>query len=102
MQESAPTIGPSASAAGKFSAPTSSTVPMSSTTNVPPDNRETCRALGRNQFLLRQRTGHGHDRDDHQKRPMSIAMPSVVLYHGVLAVRPAKALPLLPVQELKA
>ncbi len=31
---------------------------------------------------------------------MSIARPSVVLYQGVLAVRPAKALPLLPVAEL--
>ena len=35
-----------------------------------------------------------------RKRPMNIAMPSVVLYHGVLAERPAKALPLLPVAEL--
>ena len=37
-----------------------------------------------------------------RKRPMSMARPRVVLYHGVLAVRPAKALPLLPVAELKA
>ena len=36
------------------------------------------------------------------KRPKSIASPSVVLYHGVLALSPAKALPLLPVAELKA
>jgi hypothetical protein len=35
-----------------------------------------------------------------RKRPMSMARPSVVLYQGVLAVRPAKALPLLPVAEL--
>ena len=35
-----------------------------------------------------------------RKRPMSMAMPSVVLYQGVLAVRPAKALPLFPVAEL--
>ena len=37
-----------------------------------------------------------------RKRPNSIARPRVVLYQGVLAVRPAKALPLLPVAELKA
>ena len=35
-----------------------------------------------------------------RKRPISMARPSVVLYHGVLAVSPAKALPLLPVAEL--
>lgn len=34
------------------------------------------------------------------KRPKSIAMPSVVSYQGAFAVRPAKALPLLPVAEL--
>jgi hypothetical protein len=35
-----------------------------------------------------------------RKRPMNMAKPSVVLYQGVLVDRPAKALPLLPVQEL--
>ena len=32
-----------------------------------------------------------------RKRPINMARPSVVLYQGVLAVRPAKALPLFPV-----
>jgi hypothetical protein len=31
-----------------------------------------------------------------RKRPINMARPSVVLYQGVLALRPAKALPLLP------
>ena len=34
------------------------------------------------------------------KRPSSIATPIVVLYQGVLADRPAKAEPLLPVPEV--
>ena len=33
-------------------------------------------------------------------RPSSMSMPSVVSYHGVLALRPAKALPLLPAPEV--
>ena len=37
-----------------------------------------------------------------KNRPINIANPSVVLYQGVLAVRPANALPLFPVPELKA
>ena len=37
-----------------------------------------------------------------RNRPINIASPSVVLYHGVLAESPANALPLLPVPELKA
>ena len=36
------------------------------------------------------------------KRQASMVMPSVVLYQGVLAVRPAKAEPLLPAAEEKA
>ena len=35
-----------------------------------------------------------------RKRPINIARPSVVLYQGVLAVSPPKALPLLAVAEL--
>ena len=35
-----------------------------------------------------------------RKRPISMAKPRVVLYQGVLALRPAKALPLLPLAEL--
>ena len=35
-----------------------------------------------------------------RKRPINIARPIVVLYQGVLAFRPAKALPLLPLAEL--
>ena len=34
-----------------------------------------------------------------RKRPMNIARPRVVFQNGVLADRPAKALPLLPVAE---
>ncbi len=37
-----------------------------------------------------------------RKRPISMAMPSVVLYQGVFAVSPANALPLFPVAELNA
>ena len=36
------------------------------------------------------------------KRPINIASPSVVLYQGVLAVRPANAEPLLPVADANA
>ena len=36
------------------------------------------------------------------KRQASMAMPSVVLYQGALAVRPAKAEPLLPAADEKA
>ena len=35
-----------------------------------------------------------------RKRPISMAKPMVTLYQGVFALMPAKALPLLPVQEL--
>ena len=35
-----------------------------------------------------------------KNRPSSMAKPSVVLYQGVLALRPAKALPLLPAPEV--
>ena len=35
-----------------------------------------------------------------RKRPMNIAMPSVLFQNGTLADRPANALPLLPVCEL--
>ena len=35
-----------------------------------------------------------------RKRPMNIARPSVVFQNGMLADRPAKALPLLPVAEV--
>ena len=37
-----------------------------------------------------------------RNRPMSIEIPSVVSYQAVLALRPANALPLLPVPEVKA
>ncbi len=37
-----------------------------------------------------------------KNRPISMAIASVVLYQGVLADNPAKALPLLPVAEEKA
>ena len=37
-----------------------------------------------------------------KKRPINMARPIVVLYQGVLALSPAKALPLLPLAELKA
>ena len=37
-----------------------------------------------------------------RKRPTNIAMPSEKLYQWVLAFRPAKAEPLLPVAEVKA
>ena len=37
-----------------------------------------------------------------KNRPISMANARVVLYQGVLAVRPAKALPLLPVADEKA
>ena len=56
----------------------------------------------RHQFLARQRTGERHDRHDHQEAPDQHGEPKVVLYQGVLALSPAKALPLLPVRELKA
>ena len=37
-----------------------------------------------------------------RKRPISMARPMVVSKKGVLALSPAKALPLLPVPEVKA
>ena len=70
--------------------------------------RRTCRrdreraGAGRRDLLLHQRSGQRHDRHNHQEAANQHREPRVVLYQGVLAVRPAKALPLLPVPELKA
>ena len=95
------TTGPSVSAGRKFSAPTSNTVPSSRTTNVPPDTGKVP-ALAGTSFFCASDPAMAMIGTIIRNRPMSMAMPSVVLYQGVLALRPAKALPLLPVAELKA
>ena len=95
------TIGPKASAGRKFSAPISNTVPNSNTTNVPPVTGNVPELAGAI-FFCTSEPASAMIGTIIRKRPMSIAIPSVVLYHGVFAVRPAKALPLLPVPELKA
>src|SRR6185436_1960520 len=95
------TIGPSASTGRKFSAPINNTVPSRSTTNVPPESGKVP-ALGGEIFFCTSEPASAMMGTIIRNRPMSMAKPSVVLYQGVFAVRPAKALPLLPVPELKA
>jgi hypothetical protein len=51
-------------------------------------------------LFARERSGEGHDGHDHEEAADEHGETEVVLYQGVLAVRPAKALPLLPVAEL--
>ena len=72
------TIGPSARAGRKFSAPMSSTVPMSSTTNVPPDTGNVP-ALGGAIFFCTSEPASAMIGMIIRKRPMSIARPSVML-----------------------
>ena len=94
-------MGLSASTGRKFNAPMSSTVPMSRMTKVPPDTGNVP-TLGGAIFFCTSEPASAMMGTIIRKRPMSMAKPSVVVYQGVFAVRPAKALPLLPVAELKA
>ncbi len=66
-----------------------------------PGDREAAGAYG-DGLLGGQAPGQGQDRHDEQEAADSMASPRVRLYQGVLADRPAKALPLLPIQEVKA
>ena len=92
--------GPARAPGRKFSAPTSRTVPISRTTKVPPGTGKVP-ALGGDNFFLRQRARQRQDRDDHQEAADQASRGRAwCCSHGVVArVRPAKALPLLPVPE---
>ncbi|OPY89648.1 MAG: hypothetical protein A4E72_01027 [Syntrophus sp. PtaU1.Bin208] len=74
---------------------------MSRTTKVKPDTGKVPAVGGVSfffaRFPARARTGRMT-----RKRPTSMAMPRVVFSQGVSAESPAKALPLLPVAEVKA
>jgi hypothetical protein len=99
------TIGPIARAGRKVRAPTRRTVPIRRMTKVTPSTSEGADA-GRDQLLAGEVAGQRQDRDDHQEAPDQHRDASVVSQWGLpsagLAVRPAKALPLLPTLELKA
>jgi len=62
-------------------------------------NRKGAGAL-RNELFASQGTRQARIGTIIANRPKSVARPRVVSYQGALAVRPAKALPLLPVHEL--
>ena len=56
--------------------------------------RERAALDGGDAFFCDEAAGEGQDRHDHGKAAENMARPSVLLYQGVLAVSPAKALPL--------
>ena len=95
------TMGPRLMAGKKVRAPTMMTVPMSSSVKVTPETGK-LPALTGTVFLAPRLPARASTGTMSKKRPMSIASPRVRLYQGVLADRPAKALPLLPIHEVKA
>ena len=92
-------IGPSESAGKKVSAPTSKIVPTSNVVKSGPETGKVP-ALVAMCFFRASEPASARIGTIMAKRPKSVASPRVVLYHGVLAPMPAKALPLLPVHEL--
>src|SRR5512143_4361440 len=94
-------MGPTESAGKNDRTPTIRTVPTSKTTKVTPETGKVPPLSGTIFFFARfpasARTGTRK-----KKRPIIIAIDSVVLYQGVLADNPANALPLLAVAEEKA
>src|SRR5438309_198359 len=95
------TTGPSASAGKYVSAPTSNTVPISNTVNVTPDTGNVPALCG-TIFFCASDPARAMIGTIIKNRPINVARPRVVLYHGSLPDNPAKALPLLPVQEVNA
>ena len=67
-------------------------------TNVPPDTGKVPPLAGEI-FLAASAPAIAMIGTIIRNRPKSMAIPSVVLYHGVLALKPAKALPLLPTHD---
>ncbi len=92
-------MGPSASAGRKLRAPISSTVPIRRRTKVGPvtGNEPT---PGGTRRLAASDPAMARIGTIMRNRPISMAAARVLSYHGVLAVRPAKALPLFPVAEV--
>ena len=78
-----------------------STVPMSRRTKVTPAAGK-LPALWGTVFLPARLPARASTGTMRKKRPMRVASPRVRLYQGVLPARPAKALPLLPIHEVKA
>ena len=92
------TTGPRVSTGRKFRAPTNNIVPSNSMMNVPPDTGKVP-VLAGTSFFCASDPAMAMMGTIIRKRPKSMAMPRVVLYQGVLALRPAKALPLLPTAD---
>ena len=92
------TMGPRARAGKKVNAPTISTVPTSRITKVRPETGK-LPALSGTSFFLARFPARARTGTIKRKRPKSMAKPSVVFSQGVLAVNPAKALPLLPTAD---
>src|SRR5277367_6924362 len=95
------TTGPRVRAGRKFNAPTRSTVPIRRKVNVPPETGNDPGPGGTN-FLDANEPAMAMIGTIIRKRPIKHPKARVVSYQQVLAVRPANALPLLPVTELKA
>ena len=95
------TTGPSTSAGTKVRAPTSSTVPTSRLVKRRPETGKVPE-LEATSFLRASDPASARIGMIMAKRPKSIATARVLLYQGAFVVRPAKALPLLPVPELYA
>ena len=90
------TTGPSVSAGKKVSAPTIRTTPTSRPTNKGPFVGKVPADAGIT-FLLARLPATASSGMIMRKRPISIAIPTVMLNHGVLAFSPINALPLFPV-----
>ena len=91
-------MGPNERAGKKVNAPTIRTVPTRRPEKSGPDTGK-LPLVAAARFLRPRLPASASAGMIMMKRPTSIAMPMVVLYQYVLAVRPAKALPLLPVPE---
>src|SRR6185369_9238572 len=89
------TIGPSESAGKNVSAPTITITPTSRPAKSGPCVGKVP-AEGGVSFLAPSEPAAASSGISIRNRPASMTRPIVVLYQGVLALRPAKALPLLP------
>jgi hypothetical protein len=80
------------------SAPTIKTVPTSTKVNVNPHTGK-LPPVAESSFFLPRLPAKASTGTIMMKRPKSMANPRVVLYQGVFPVKPANALPLLPVPD---
>src|SRR3990172_1358027 len=95
------TMGPKDIAGKNDRTPTIRTVPTSRRTKVTPETGK-LPPLSGTTFFFAMFPASARTGTMKKNRPISMAKAKVVLYHQVLAVRPAKALPLLAVAEEKA